>query len=176
MPAAKVYCGCVSRDFDSGFFRSVLGHVPTSVVVVTGLDADNRPHGITIGSFASVSLDPPLVGFFPGVQSRSWAAIKDSGSFCVNVLGGDQEELCWRFAKEGDDKFDGLDWTASEAGSPRLPGVIATIDCTVDSESTVGDHHFVVGRVVALEHAADVQDAMVFFRGKVTRAAFPNPS
>ena len=163
----------MTHDFDSAQFRSVLGHVATSVVVVTGLDSEGRPHGITIGSFASVSLDPPLVGFFPGVQSRSWAAIRSSGAFCVNVLGGDQEELCWRFAKEGDDKFEGIDWSASGNGAPRLADVIATIDCTIEDESTVGDHHFVLGRVSALEHAADAKDAMVFFRGKVTRASVP---
>lgn len=77
----------MSASFDSAQFRVVLGHVPTSVVVVTGLNAQGSPFGITIGSFASVSLDPPLVGFFPGVRSQSWAAIRESGRFCVNVLG-----------------------------------------------------------------------------------------
>ena len=164
-----VYCGSVTSQIDSTHFRSVLGHVPTSVVVVTGCDAHKVPFGITIGSFASISLDPPLVGFFPGLQSRSWAAIRESGKFCVNVLGGSQEELCWRFAKEGDDKFAGLEWTQSATGSPVLPDVIATIDCEIDTESTVGDHSFVVGRVVSLEHGTNVADAMVFFKGKVSR-------
>lgn len=153
-------------DFDSAKFRSVLGHVPTSVVVVTGLDPEGAPHGITIGSFASVSLDPPLVGFFPGVNSRSWAAIAGSGRFAVNVLGAGQDELCWRFAKEGDDKFAGLAWRPSGLGSPLLDGSLAWIDCTVESSTTAGDHHFVVGRVDSLEGAPG--DAMVFFRGKVT--------
>ena len=99
----------MSQNFDSAQFRAVLGHVPTSVVVVTGLDGEGKAFGITIGSFASVSLDPPLVGFFPGTRSQSWAAIRESGRFCVNVLGSHQEELCWRFAKEGDDKFAGIE-------------------------------------------------------------------
>lgn len=144
-----------------------MGHVPTSVVVVTGLNSAGQPFGITIGSFASVSLDPPLVGFFPGASSRSWASIRESGRFCVNVLGGAQDELCWRFAKEGDDKFAGLEWTPTEGGSPALPGVIASIDCSIESETPAGDHTFVLGRVEALEHADDVMDAMIFFRGKV---------
>lgn len=172
----RVYCVGVTTEFDSSYFRAVLGHVPTSVVVVTGLDHDDKPHGITIGSFASISLDPPLVGFFPGSQSRSWAAIAGTGKFCVNVLSGDQEELCWRFAKEGEDKFDGLDWSRSEAGLPLLPNVVASIDCRVESDSEVGDHHFVVGQVTSLSHADDVTDAMVFFRGKVSRAIYPGPS
>ncbi|MBM3718714.1 MAG: flavin reductase family protein [Actinobacteria bacterium] len=152
-------------EFDSTKFRSVLGHVPTSVVVVTGLDASGAPHGVTIGSFASVSLDPPLVGFFPGVTSRSWAAIADSGRFAVNVLGSGQDEICWRFAKEGEDRFAGLEWRASALGSPLLAGSLAWIDCTVESVGPAGDHHFVVGRVESLEGSPG--DAMVFFRGKV---------
>ena len=169
-----VYCGNVTTDFDSAYFRAVLGHVPTPVVVITGFDKDNQPIGITIGSFASVSLDPPLVGFFPGVQSRSWAAMKESGKFCVNVLGPDQEQLCWTFAKEGDDKFAGLSWSRSPSGQPLLDGVIASIDCDIESEITTGDHFFVLGRVVGLEHAQSADDAMVFFRGKVTSAHKPS--
>lgn len=159
----------MSSSFDSAKFRSVLGHVPTSVVVVTGCNQQGDPFGITIGSFASVSLDPPLVGFFPGVQSRSWSAIRESGKFCVNVLGARQDELCWRFAKEGDDKFAGIDWSLSESGSPVLSDVIATIDCTIDTETQVGDHFFVVGRVTSLDHVDNAADAMVFFRGKVSK-------
>ena len=158
----------MSASFDSAQFRTVLGHVPTSVVVVTGLNAQGSPFGITIGSFASVSLDPPRVGFFPGVRSQSWAAIRESGRFCVNVLGSHQEEVCWRFAKEGDDKFAGVDWLPSEGGSPVLPGSIAWIDCEIDSETEMGDHTCVVGRVTSLDHAEEVLDAMVFFRGKVS--------
>ena len=158
----------MSASFDSAQFRAVLGHVPTSVVVVTGLNAQGTAFGITIGSFASVSLDPPLVGFFPGVRSQSWAAIRESGRFCVNVLGSHQEEASWRFAKEGDDKFAGVEWLPSEGGSPVLPGSIAWIDCEIDSETVMGDHTCVVGRVTSLDHAEEVENAMVFFRGKVS--------
>ena len=165
-----VYCGDVTTEFDSAYFRSVLGHVPTCVVVITGLNSDAQPVGITIGSFASVSLDPPLVGFFPGVHSRSWAAIKESGKFCVNVLGAEQEQLCWTFAKEGDDKFADVKWSSSPTGQPLLDGVIASIDCEIESETVAGDHFFVLGRVVNLHHADNADNAMVFFRGKVTSA------
>lgn len=164
----------MSSTIDPSQFRAVLGHAPTSVVVVTGHDAAGAPHGITIGSFVSVSLDPPLVGFFPGTSSRSWAAIRESGSFCVNVLTGSQEELCWRFAKEGDDRFAGVAHSTSGAGNPVLDGCVATIECSVESEHEVGDHLFVVGHVSSLSHAADAHDAMVFFRGKVVAANYPS--
>ncbi len=162
----------MTKEFDSAYFRSVLGHVPTSVVVVTGLNAAGQPFGITIGSFTSVSLDPPLVGFFPGTSSRSWASIRESGRFCVNVLSGSQDELCWTFAKEGDDKFANISWTPSSGGSPVLPGVIASIDCAIESETPAGDHVFVLGRVDALDHVDDATDAMIFFRGKVNSVIY----
>jgi flavin reductase (DIM6/NTAB) family NADH-FMN oxidoreductase RutF len=158
----------MSAPFDSAHFRAVLGHVPTSVVIVTGLDENGAAFGITIGSFTSVSLDPPLVGFFPGTQSQSWAAIRESGRFCVNVLGAHQEDMCWRFAKEGDDKFAGIEWVPSAGGNPVLPGSIAWIDCEIETETVMGDHTCVVGLVTSLDHAESVENAMVFFRGKVS--------
>lgn len=157
--------------FDSNHFRHVLGHVPTSVVVVTGCSSAGAPAGITIGSFASVSLEPPLVGFYQGVTSRSWPLIAKSGSFCVNVLAQSQDELCWRFAKELIDgeasRFDDIDYTLSPGGAPVLPGVIAWIDCTIESVSPAGDHWFVLGRVNDLHTTESKESAMVFFKGKV---------
>jgi flavin reductase (DIM6/NTAB) family NADH-FMN oxidoreductase RutF len=164
-------------QIDPRHFRNVLGHFPTGVTVVTGLDAAGAPHGITIGSFVSVSLDPPLVGFFPGIASKSWQAIAESGSFCVNILGAGQDELCWKFAKEpaaGEtSKFAGVDWTPSLTGSPILPGIIGSIDCQVEAVHETGDHLFVIGRVHVMSHADDVDNAMVFFRGKVAAVDMP---
>lgn len=163
----------MTSNIDSALFRAVLGHAPTSVVVVTGHDAAGAPFGITIGSFVSVSLDPPLVGFLPGISSRSWQAIRESGRFCVNVLSASQEDLCWKFAKEGDDKFAGVDHTTSALGNPVLAGCVATIDCVIEAEHVAGDHYFVVGRVDSMSHAENAHDAMVFFRGKVVSANYP---
>ena len=164
-------------QIDPRHFRNVLGHFPTGVTVVTGLDAAGAPHGITIGSFVSVSLDPPLVGFFPGIASKSWQAIAESGSFCVNILGAGQDDLCWKFAKEpaaGEtSKFAGVNWTPSSTGSPILPGIIGSIDCKVEAVHETGDHLFVIGRVHDMSHTEDVSDAMVFFRGKVASVNMP---
>ena len=154
-------------SIDPARFRTVLGHVPTSVVVVTGLTADGEPGGLTIGSFTSVSLDPPLIGFLPGFGSKSWPEIAAGGSFCVNVLGADQGELCWRFAKDTAGRFDAVDWTEAPSGSPVLPGVIAWIDCSIEHVYEMGDHWFVLGRVEELHAEPEVADAMIFFKGKV---------
>ena len=108
-------------SIDSALFRSVLGAYPTGVVVVTAADADGERHGLVIGSFTSISLDPPLVGFFPDRRSRSWAAIAPIGRFCVNVLGDHQEELCRGFAVSGGNKFEGVDWhPAPVTGAPMI--------------------------------------------------------
>jgi len=136
------------------------------VVVVTGFDSAGTPLGITIGSFVSVSLDPPLVGFLPGTSSRTWAAIAHSGKFAVNVLAADQAELCWRFAKESDDRFAGVEWAPSSNGCPALGGAVVTIDCDLESNGVHGDHHFAVGRVTHLDSPRDA-NAMAFYRGKV---------
>ena len=161
---------------DPAAFRSTLGHVPTPVTVVTGRDAENRPVGLTIGSFSSISLDPPLVGFFVGLGSSTWPRMALRDAFCVNVLAQGQEDLCWRFAKEppaeSDGRFDGVEWTPGATGSPILSGVVAWIDCDVHSVTEVGDHAFVVGAVRDLAHAdvaaGESADAMTFYRGKVS--------
>ena len=153
-------------------FRQVLGHFPTGVTVVTGM-FDDQPVGFTIGSFTSVSLDPPLVGFLPMVSSDRWHTIRASGAFCVNVLGHDQGELCWQFAKTSIERpFDGVDWHPSAiTGSPVLDEAIAFMDCTIDEVYDAGDHHFVMGRVVELEHADPVTEPLplLFYKGGLGR-------
>lgn len=155
--------------FDSARFRQVLGHFPTGVTVVTASAADG-PVGLAVGSFASVSLDPPLVAFFPDRKSSSWPQIEQAGSFCVNILAEDQEEVCRRFASKGDDKFAGLGWKKSGSGAPILDGVLAWIDCDIDQVTDAGDHHCVLGRVRELEVTHD-GGPLLFFRGGYGRFA-----
>ncbi|WP_267246506.1 flavin reductase family protein [Streptomyces sp. PR69] len=134
-------------------FRRVLGHFATGVTVVTALDADG-PAGFACQSFASLSLDPPLIAFMVGRTSTTWPRIARAGAFCVNILGAHQAALCRGFAVSGADKFAGVEWDAAPAtGSPRLAGVPAWIDCTIQAVHTGGDHLIVVGRVRALDAA-----------------------
>ncbi|MEY2975612.1 MAG: hypothetical protein RIR49_2032 [Actinomycetota bacterium] len=149
---------------DPARFRNVLGHFPTGVTVVTGMD-DDSPVGLTIGSFTSVSLDPPMVGFLPGTNSASWAAMAPSRRFCVNVLGSDQADVCWTFAKSGNEaeRFTDLAWHPGVTGSPVIEGSLATIECEVEAVTEMGDHYFVLGRVVALD--AGEGAPLLFFRG-----------
>lgn len=153
---------------DSGIdqqrFRQVLGHFPTGVVVITGRDADGSPAGLAIGSFSSVSLDPPLVAFFPDKSSSSWPKIEKSGSFCVNILAAEQEPICRTFATKGGDKFAELTWQPGGTGSPILDGVVAWIDCDIDQVQEAGDHYMVIGRVRELDIARPTLP-LLFFQG-----------
>ena len=158
-------------SLDPMTFRQVLGHFPTGVTVITATSADGTPVGFTIGSFTSVSLDPPLVGFLPMVSSDRWAAINITGSFCVNVLGAHQADLCWQFAKSSiTEPFEGVAWHPSAVtGSPVIEGSIAWIDCAIEGVVDAGDHHFVLGRVLDLEHIEPETDPnpLLFFKGRL---------
>jgi flavin reductase (DIM6/NTAB) family NADH-FMN oxidoreductase RutF len=151
-------------SIDPGEFRRVLGHFPTGVTVVTAHDGEG-PIGLAIGSFASVSLDPPLVAFFIGKDSGSWSRIESAGHFCVNVLAHDQIELCGTMASRGLDKFDGIEWAEATSGAPVLPDVIATIDCLIEAVHEGGDHWIVVGRVQSLDTVRHAAEPMLFFKG-----------
>lgn len=155
---------------DPARFRRVLGHFPTGVAVVTGLDADGRPAGMAVGSFCSVSLDPPLVAFMPDKASTSWPRFAASGAFCVNILGAEQEAVCRAFAVRGGDKFADLTWKPAGSGSPVLDGVLAWVDCDVEVVHEAGDHFIVVGRVRELD-VANPALPLVFFRGGYGRFA-----
>ncbi len=157
-----------ATSFDSAQYRSVFGHLPTGVVVITGRSANGEPLGLTIGSFTSISLDPPLAGFFVGRTSRSWPLIATRGVFTANVLSAAQSEVCWRFAKDATDgsRFSGIDCSSSLNGSPVLPDVVATIDCTLQDSHMVGDHDLVVGAVTDVRVLNAALPAMVFFKGK----------
>ena len=158
-------------SFDSAHFRTVLGHFPTGVTIITGKSNDGSPAGFTIGSFTSVSLDPPMVGFLPQTDSVTWAAMADHGSFCVNVLSSKQSDLCWKFAKSGTEttRFEGVNWHEAPSGSPILDRAVAWIDCSVEAVYDMGDHHFVLGRVAALDADADHDglppQPLIFYRG-----------
>ena len=150
--------------FDGQKFRQVLGHFPTGVAVVTGMDADDKPAGMAVGSFSSVSLDPPLVAFMPDRSSTSWPRFRDSGSFCVNILGAEQESVCRTFASKGGDKFADLRWRPAASGAPLLDGVLAWIDCDTEVVHEAGDHFIVIGRVRDLDIGTPALP-LVFFQG-----------
>lgn len=152
-------------EIDPKEFRTVLGHFPTGVTVVAGVD-DEGAHGLAVGSFFSVSLDPPLVGFCVGCESQSWARISHTGRFSVNVLSEHQSEISRVFARSSGDKFAEIDWFASPAtGSPWITDAVAHIDCDLEHTYEGGDHSIIVARVLTMQVHRSDHSPLIFFKG-----------
>ncbi|MGH3353771.1 MAG: flavin reductase [Nocardioides sp.] len=153
------------HDFDTNTFRQVLGSFPTGVVVITAAGEEGEALAMTVGTFVSVSLDPPLVGFLPSKTSSSWDAIRQSGKrFGVNILCNTQEDVCRAVARRKKDKLEGFDWSPTEHGTPKLSDRIAFLDCETENIYDGGDHDIVVGRVLSLESVPSTLP-LLFFRG-----------
>ncbi|WP_217996798.1 flavin reductase family protein [Nocardioides jensenii] len=151
-------------QFDATTFRRALGHVPTSVCVVTVAD-DEGTTGMTVGSFTSISLDPPLVGFFADSGSSTFQRVRRAGAFTVNLLNDHQGGLCQAFARKSADRFDGVPLVAGDHPAPRLAEALGWIDCEIHSVVTIGDHDAVVGRVMRLDVPPVPRKPLVFYRG-----------
>ena len=144
-------------------FRDVVGAFATGVCVVTS-EHHGHPAGMTLNSFTSVSLDPPLVSFCAAHSSKTWPHIKAAGHFCVNLLGENQEELCRLFAVSGADKFAEIGYKKAATGAPVIDDVLGFLDCIIEAEHEAGDHVIVVGRVHDLDVAHEGHP-LLFFRG-----------
>jgi len=131
--------------------------------VVTAIDPCGVPAAMTVGSFTSASLDPPLIAFLPDKSSTTWPRIEAAGRFCINVLGAHQADLCRIFAQRGTDRFGNAEWRAASSGSPVLRDVIAWIDCDLYRVSEAGDHFLVLGAV--REMAAGEAAVPLIFHG-----------
>ncbi len=149
--------------FDSARFRQVLGHFPTGVCVVAGFHQE-KAVGLAIGSFFSISLDPPLVGFCAARTSSTWPKLRQAESFCINILADDQEDVSRVFASKEPDKFAGIGWDRSPLGSPRIAGALAWIDCQLSVVHEAGDHDIAVAAVHDLRVERE-GNPLVFFRG-----------
>jgi flavin reductase (DIM6/NTAB) family NADH-FMN oxidoreductase RutF len=149
---------------DAQLFRDVLGSFPTGVTVVTARDGEGAPFGLTVNSFTSVSLDPPLVLVCIDHLAASHDALLEAGSFVINVLAREQAPLAARFASEPSaHRFRDLTWDEGPRGDPILRGSVSWLACTLDQVHEAGDHSIMVGRVEEL--ATSGREALVFHRG-----------
>lgn len=144
--------------------RDAFGRFATGVTVVTCISPDGRPVGVTVNSFASVSLDPPLLLWSLMRRSANLAAFLDAGGFAVNVLGDDQRDLAARFAAPVQDRFAGVPWTPGLDGAPLLSGCVASFECSVFRTIEAGDHVVFLGRVHRFEGRAGTP--LLFFAGR----------
>lgn len=152
-------------DADMGpVLRTVMGSFPTGVTVVAVRDAAGIPIGLTVNSFTSVSLDPPLVLVCIDCRAQSHAALVESGGFAVSILAASQADVARRFAaRPSEGRFDGVPWHAAPSGNPVLSGAVAWIDCEIHKLVAAGDHTILLGRATAA--GTSDEPALLFHRG-----------
>lgn len=145
-------------------YRRTLGAFMTGVTVVTTTDKAGRPRGMTMNSFTSVSLDPPLVLVCVDFRAASYEAFRESEGIGIHILSSDQQELAINFASKSPDKFVGIETVNGSGGAPIIPDVHAWIDCTTEQVIDAGDHAIILGRV--RDYDAQDRRPLAFYQGK----------
>ena len=155
-----------SAEVSASEFRQAMGQFATGVTVVTSIADDGEPVGTTASAVTSLSLDPPLVLVCFDRESMTLRAIRGHGAFVVNVLAAPQQHLSANFARRGLTAiWDGIRHRPGPTGSPRLHGVLAALECTVENRLPGGDHEIVVGRVQDVEISDDGAAPLLYWRG-----------
>lgn len=152
---------------DARDLRKAFGRFATGVTIVTTRTEEGSV-GITANSFASISLDPPLVAWAVGRRSRRFRDFADCRHYAIHVLAADQHDLCWRFAREGRD-FAGTGVEFGAEGTPLLPGALARFECEIANRVDGGDHQILIGRV--LRTTVREGEPLVFSGGRHRRLA-----
>jgi flavin reductase (DIM6/NTAB) family NADH-FMN oxidoreductase RutF len=156
-----------SREFPtpvtSDEFRSACGRFATGVAIASATGADGTPHGLTVSSFTSVSLSPPLILICVGHAVTSIDVFRESAYFGISVLREGQREISERFARKQEGRFDRLHWHMGETGVPLLDGVLAAMECAVRQRITAGDHDIFVGEMVRA-HVAE-GSPLIYYAG-----------
>ncbi|MEL7344462.1 MAG: flavin reductase family protein [Pseudomonadota bacterium] len=138
---------------DTGrLFRDALGRFATGVTLISTKGPDG-PIGIVANSFASVSLDPPLVLWSPAKSSRRFGIFEKAQHYAIHVLSDAQKAWCGQISKDGSD-FDGIDWSEGDHGVPLIHGTLARFECSLDAAHDAGDHVILVGRVTTAQLGA----------------------
>lgn len=156
-----------SSLIDPRDFRNALGTYATGVTIITAAAPDGKPYGLTCNSFASVSLNPPLVLWSLVVYSSSLAIFQNASHFTVNVLGASQQALANKFAKSSDDKFTGVDWAPGLGNAPVLAESVANFQCRSVNRYYGGDHVIFLGAVEAYTY--NTKEPLLFARGAFGR-------
>jgi 3-hydroxy-9,10-secoandrosta-1,3,5(10)-triene-9,17-dione monooxygenase reductase component len=143
--------------FDQKEFRKTLGTFATGITVVTAMHENSVPVGITVNSFTSVSLDPPLVLWCLDNEAESYNIFANCKNFAIHVLHQGQEAISQNFATKNSDKFSGLEWETSEFDCPILKDCASYLQCETETSYEGGDHIIILGRVKAMRTNADKQ-------------------
>jgi flavin reductase (DIM6/NTAB) family NADH-FMN oxidoreductase RutF len=154
----------VSAPIDPFTFRQLCGHFATGVAIVTALDAGGQPAGMTINSFASVSLDPPLVSFAIDHAATVFAELAQATHVTINILDAQHEALSRRFAAGLSERFDGVAWHLTAGGRVVLDGTLAQLYCERWHDLVAGDHTLFIGLVIG-GAVAEHGRPLVHYRG-----------
>ncbi|HET7335973.1 MAG TPA: flavin reductase family protein [Rhizomicrobium sp.] len=152
-------------SFDNKAFRQALGSFPTGVAVVTATPDDGHPMGITVNSFSSVSLDPPLILWCMAAKSDRYDVFTKAPGFTISLLGTAHEAVSSRLAKQGAHSLDGIDLIETELGPPALCDALAYFECARYAVHEAGDHTILIGRVLRFAKR-EAGEPLVFFRGR----------
>lgn len=152
---------------DLAELRNALGCFATGVAVVTTVGDEGAPVGLTINSFNSVSLEPPLVLWSLANSAPSIGAFRRHGDFAINILAVDQLEVCRQFARPSDNKFGGVDYREGFNGVPLISGAAAQLECRAYAKYPGGDHEIHLGEIVGINTTDKAP--LVFHRGRFTR-------
>jgi flavin reductase (DIM6/NTAB) family NADH-FMN oxidoreductase RutF len=152
-----------SSPIDPREFRNALGTYATGVTIITAAGSDGKPYGLTCNSFASVSLNPPLVLWSLVRYSSSLNVFQNATHFAVNVLGVSQQALANKFAKSSDEKFAGIDWSPGLGSAPLLSESVANFQCRSVNRYYGGDHVIFLGAVEAYSY--NHSEPLLFARG-----------
>lgn len=150
-------------------FRAALGRFVSGVTVVTTRGDDDRPVGMTVSAFASVSLEPPLILACIDKRASVHGRFSEGSYFAVNILSEDQEHISRLFASKDQDRFNGTRYTESATGPPLLEGALAYLECRVVHAYPGGDHTIIVGEVESTSVAE--RKPLAYFRGGYTQLA-----
>jgi flavin reductase (DIM6/NTAB) family NADH-FMN oxidoreductase RutF/pimeloyl-ACP methyl ester carboxylesterase len=161
------------EGFDKRTLRDALGCFCTGVTVVTTVNSENRPIGLTANSFTAVSLEPPLVSVCIAQTSESLLAFERSESFVVNVLHIGQQALSGTFARPVANRFEGVDWTAASLGAPAIKNCLAIFECRKHAMHDAGDHRILIGEVVRVAFDPP-RDPLLFYQGRYRRVHLPH--
>ncbi len=155
-------------DIDPIEFRYAAGQFMTGVTAVTTIDGAGEPAGLTVNSFTSVSLDPPMVLVCIGNETSTVEAFKAGKGFVVHVLSAAQKDVSMQFAAKGIDRFEGLEVSEGYNGLPVLAGALATFECSNAHVYEGGDHLIFVGEVQRLTTGDTDAPPLGYFRGRYT--------
>ncbi len=140
-----------AETIEPGALRRAFGRFATGITIVTTCPPGGKPEGMTANSFASLSLDPPLLLWCPQRNAPSLPAFAAAGHFAVHVLHASQRHLAEHFARPSPDKFAGQAWQPGRGGAPLLPGCLARFECKTESLLPGGDHVIMIGRILRME-------------------------